>query len=122
MTRQVLFYLFLIFILLFSLFFLYYFNSTKNELQVSFLDIGQGDSILIETPAGHNILIDGGPDNKVLTGLGGNLPFWERTIDLMILTHPHIDHVAGLSEVLRRYEVNRVMWNFLLLFTTNGKN
>ena len=64
------------------------------ELEVSFLDVGQGDAILIKTPMGQNILIDGGPDNAVLTRLSEELPFWERTIDLMILTHPHDDQTS----------------------------
>jgi len=83
-------------------------------LEVDFLDIGQGDSILIKTPQGDDILIDGGPDASVLDGLGRNLPFYDRDIELMILTHPHSDHVAGLVEVLKRYEVKKVLYTGVL--------
>lgn len=83
-------------------------NSNSDELQVVFFDVGQGDSHFIRTPGGQNILIDGGPDNTVLEKLAKYIPF-DDTIDLMILTHPHSDHVTGLIEVLRRYNVARVL-------------
>ena len=81
-----------------------------DKLEVDFLDVGQGDAILIKTPGGQNVLIDGGPDKTVVKRLGENLPFWDKRIDLMILTHPHDDHVAGLVEVLKRYEVTRILY------------
>ena len=80
------------------------------ELEVDFLDIGQGDAILIKSPFGQNILIDGGPDSKVIEGLGKILPFWDKRIDLMILTHPHDDHVTGLIEIIKRYRVKRILY------------
>jgi competence protein ComEC len=83
---------------------------TEKNLKVYFLDVGQGDSILIRAPSGQNILIDGGPNNLVLEHLNNILPFWDRTIDLMILTHPHADHVTGLVEVSRRYRVKRALY------------
>ncbi|MBU4332661.1 MBL fold metallo-hydrolase [Patescibacteria group bacterium] len=84
-------------------------ENQQTNLEVIALDIGQGDAILIKTPYRQNILIDGGPDNSVVRGIDGNLPFWRRRIDLMILTHPDADHVTGLVEVLERYPVERVM-------------
>ncbi len=78
-------------------------------LEVSVLDVGQGDAVLLETPHGHVILIDGGPGDSVMRRLGEELPFWERTIDLVVLTHPHEDHLAGLNDVIRRYRVGTVM-------------
>lgn len=86
-------------------------NSQKDRqnLEVDFLDVGQGDSILIKTPYEQNILIDGGPDNSVLSELGRNLAFFDKELDLVILTHPHDDHVAGLVEILRRYQVKKVL-------------
>ncbi|QQS60643.1 MBL fold metallo-hydrolase [Candidatus Falkowbacteria bacterium] len=78
-------------------------------LEISVLDIGQGDAILLEAPNGQVILVDGGPDKKVLRRLGEELPFWERTIDVIVLTHPHEDHLAGLISVLDRYQVGAVM-------------
>lgn len=81
----------------------------EKLLEISLLDVGQGDAILLEAPTGQTILIDGGPDNKVLRRLGEELPFWERRIDLMVVSHPHEDHIAGLNPVLERYEVGAVM-------------
>ncbi len=83
----------------------------SGKLSVSILDVGQGDSILITSPDGHHILIDGGPSpERVCLELGKAFPYWERTLDLMVLTHPHDDHVTGLVEVLRRYNVKRVLY------------
>jgi competence protein ComEC len=81
----------------------------EKRLTVSVLDIGQGDSILIETPNDQTILIDGGPDQSVVQQLGVELPFFQHDIDMVILTHPHSDHVSGLVEVLRRYDVKEVL-------------
>ena len=82
----------------------------QNELRVSFLDVGQGDAILIRTPSGHNILIDGGPSSEDIgLRLGEELPFWDRDIDLVILTHPDSDHLTGLVEVLSHYNVGQVL-------------
>ena len=85
-------------------------GQAAGELEVDFLDIGQGDAILIKTPSGQNILIDGGPDNSVIKRLSENLPWWERTIDLIILTHPHDDHVNGLNDALKRYRVEKILY------------
>lgn len=78
-------------------------------MEIDYLDVGQGDAILIKTPYEQNILIDGGPDNKVLGELGRHLSFFDKNIDLVILTHPHTDHVVGLVEILRRYKVKKVL-------------
>lgn len=80
-----------------------------KQIEVHFLDVGQGDAILIVTPKLHTILIDGGPGETVLEELGSALPFFMRDIDLMVLTHPHRDHMEGLIEVLHRYQVRYVM-------------
>lgn len=87
------------------------FGLSDGKLHVYFLDVGQGDSALVRTPSNQFILIDGGPDDSVLRGLGRVMPFYERTIDLIILSHPHPDHVNGLVEVLKRYKVNEVLMN-----------
>jgi len=82
-----------------------------NNLHVSFLDVGEGDAVLIRTPSRQNILVDGGPSPQAITlALGKKLPFWDRTIDLVVLTHPHSDHIAGLIEVLNRYKVKQVLY------------
>lgn len=88
----------------------FYFFPAEKELEVNFLDVGQGDAVLIKAPGGQNILIDGGPDKKVLQGLGENLGWFDRKIDLMILTHPHDDHVSGLNEVIKRYDVEQIIY------------
>ncbi len=80
-----------------------------GRLHVFVLDIGQGDSILIQTPSDERILIDGGPDDAVLQQLGKVMPFYEKDIDVVVLSHPHLDHVNGLVEVLKRYHVGCVM-------------
>lgn len=74
-------------------------------LTVHFLDIGQGDSILIESPTGAQVLIDGGPSREVLRQLGEVMSWNDRSIDVVIATHPDADHVVGLVDVLQRYEV-----------------
>jgi competence protein ComEC len=85
-------------------------TTPDDKLHVSFLDVGQGDAILIQTPNGQNILIDGGPDpRKINLELGEKLPFWDRTIDLVVSTQPQADHVTGLVDVLQRYKVKQVL-------------
>ena len=86
-----------------------YYRAPKN-LEVDFLDVGQGDAILIKAPGGQNILIDGGPDKTVIKRLGESLPWWDKKIDLMVLTHPHDDHVTGLTDVLKRYQVKKILY------------
>jgi competence protein ComEC len=82
----------------------------NNFLRVSFLDVGQGDSTFIETPYQNQILVDGGPGSAVLEKLGREMPFWDRTLDLVVLTHPEKDHMAGLIEVLKKYKVKNILW------------
>ena len=86
----------------------FYFEARQNLL-VTFFDIGQGDAILIEVPNGNQILVDGGPGKAILGKLGRTLPFWDRSIDLLVLTHPHADHLDGLLEVSKRYHVEAVL-------------
>lgn len=88
-----------------------FFQSAEDngKLAVNFFDVGQGDAILIRTPEQQKILIDGGPSNVVAQKLGEVLPFYDRKIDLIILTHPHADHLDGLIEVLKRYEVKKIL-------------
>ncbi len=86
-------------------------------LETDFLNVGQGDSILIKTPRGQTMLIDGGPDNKVLEKLGKYLQPLQKRIDIIVLTHPHADHVSGLIEILRRYSVGLVILNGVYLKT-----
>lgn len=80
-----------------------------SELTVSYLDVGQGDATLIESPDGRQVLIDGGRDASVLRELGTALGFWDRYIDVVIATHPDADHVGGLADVLERYDVGIIV-------------
>lgn len=81
-----------------------------NNLHLVFCDVGQGDAVLV-VHGSRQILIDGGPDESVLYCLSDNMPFWDRKIDLVILTHPEIDHFGGLLSVLPRYEVGKILIN-----------
>jgi competence protein ComEC len=81
-----------------------------GRLHLVALDVGQGDAILVRTGSGVTALFDGGPDPELLLRrLGERLPWWQRRIDLVVLTHPHEDHVAGLVAVLERYAVRLVL-------------
>jgi len=86
----------------FLLIFLFQSSREKNHLIVSFLDIGQGDSTLIRTPRNHTILIDAGPTGTVVQKLGKALPFYDRTIDLAIITHPQTDHSARTNSIRQK--------------------
>jgi competence protein ComEC len=87
----------------------------EARLVVTALDVGQGDSILVEGPRGGRLLLDGGPDpDRLLTVLDRHVPPWDRRIDLVILTHPHEDHVAGLAMLLARYRVAGIAENGML--------
>lgn len=88
----------------------FFVSSVSNDgLKVYFFDVGQGDSIFIETEEKKQILIDGGPDSSVVQKLSEAMPFWDRTIDLVILTHPDKDHITGLPEVLKRYRIKGII-------------
>jgi competence protein ComEC len=81
-----------------------------GKLHVAFLDIGQGDAILITTPHGRQILIDGGPSPAQLgQRLGEEMPFWDHSLDMIVNTHPDADHLGGLVEMLERYEVGTIL-------------
>jgi competence protein ComEC len=83
-------------------------NRPDGQVRVTVLDVGQGDAILVEGGQGGRLLVDGGPDpDRLLVALDSRLPPWDRRIDLLVLTHPHEDHVAGLALLLSRYRVGR---------------
>jgi competence protein ComEC len=81
-----------------------------DKLKVTFLDVGQGDAVFIETPKGAQVLVDGGPEGgTLLSELGHHMPFWDRTLDLVVLTHLDADHLTGLVAALERYDVRAVI-------------
>lgn len=81
----------------------------SNLLTIDFLDVGQGDSILITSPSGYQLLIDGGPNQNVLTQLRSVMATGDTTIDMVMLTHPDADHIFGLVDVLRDYQVTTII-------------
>jgi competence protein ComEC len=81
-----------------------------HNLRVDFWDVGPGDSTFILTPEKHQILIDGGPDASILRKLSLLMPFWDRNLDLVILTHPESDHMQGLLYALQRYKADYILW------------
>jgi|BarGraNGADG00212_2_1021979.scaffolds.fasta_scaffold05239_5 competence protein ComEC len=81
-----------------------------GRLHVYFLDVGQGDAIFVRTPDGRQILVDGGPSPEALLNqLGEVMPFWDRSLDLVVLTHPDADHMTGLVALLERYQVTQTL-------------
>jgi competence protein ComEC len=85
-------------------------DSSMERLSVTFMDVGQGEAILIESPTGNRVLVDGGPSGEAITGaLGRRLPFYEDAIDLVVLTHLQSDHLGGLPAVLERFDVGAVV-------------
>lgn len=84
-----------------------------QDLHLIFCDVGQGDAILI-TKGTTQILVDGGPNQKVLSCLANNLPFWDKTIEMIILTHPDNDHLGGLPDVIERYNVTQLLSHGLI--------
>lgn len=85
------------------------FRADSANLRVTFLDVGQGDAILVETPEGVQLLIDGGPDALVLRELAATLPWFDRSLDVVLGTHPDKDHIGGLVDVLNTYRVQEII-------------
>ncbi len=95
--------------------------SQQKFLEVNFFDVGQGDAIFIETSQSQQVLIDGGPSSKILEKLGKEMPFWDRDIDLIILTHPEADHLIGLLDILKKYKVENILWTGIIRDTPEYK-
>lgn len=89
-----------------------------GKFKVVFCDVGQGDAIYFKTPSGMEILVDGGPDERVLECLSHHMPFWDRTLDLVVISHPQADHISGLIPLLKRFRVD----NILIGSQTNNKS
>jgi competence protein ComEC len=99
----------ILFIFVLGIFIFYYQNTREHLLKVEFLDIGQGDSIYIEAPNGAQLLVDGGRGLKVLSALSSVMPFGDKSIDVVIGTHPDADHIGGLVDVLDKYSVGKII-------------
>ncbi len=84
-------------------------SRTGGKLRLIACDVGQGDGILILTPNGRQIVIDGGPGTKIVGCLSKYMPFWDRKVELMVSTHPQEDHMQGLISVLNDYKVDIIL-------------
>jgi competence protein ComEC len=80
-----------------------------GAFHVHFLDVGQGDAALLVSPSGKQIVIDGGPDLSALSRIGERMSFFDRTIDLLVLTHPNTDHLVALPELAERYRIGAAL-------------
>lgn len=85
------------------------FTAGRGVLTLAFLDIGQGDAIYIEAPNGNQVLLDAGPGRQVLRALGRVMPFYDRSLDLLIATHPDADHIGGFPAVIESFAIGAVM-------------
>ena len=87
-----------------------YLPRERGVLTVAFLDVGQGDAVFVEAPNGNQMLYDAGPPTgAVLRALGDMMPFWDRSIDVAVFSHPDMDHIGGFSDVFDRYKVAVVL-------------
>lgn len=109
MRKKVFFSLMILFAIIAVALFLGWLYVESEKMKVVFFDVGQGDAILI-TQGSQQVLIDGGKDGKVLLEhLGREIPFWDRNIEAVIVTHPDQDHLGGLVSLLRSYDVQSVI-------------
>ena len=88
--------------------------SSGAKLRVTFLDVGQGDAIFIQSPSGLQMLLDGGKNRAVIRELSRAMPWFDRSIDVVLATHPDADHIGGLPDVLKRYDVDLIVQSSVL--------
>ncbi len=86
-----------------------------GRVRIIACDVGQGDGLLVITPGGNDVVIDGGPGSKIADCLSRYMPFWDRKIEIMVLTHPQQDHMEGQMAVFANYKVENMV-------TTGVKN
>ncbi len=93
-----------------AVFFLVLFRPAESRLlTISFLDIGQGDGILITSPTGNHMIVDAGPTNSIITKLSQEISYTDRDIDIAMITNPDKDHIAGFVDIFKRYRVGRLI-------------
>lgn len=127
MKKQFKIYLLFFLIILNGIIIFSFYEKSDRNLTVSFLDVGQGDAIFIRTPSGKQMLVDGGaPGGAVLRELGRVMPFYDRSIDVVVVTHSDQDHLGGLVDVLERFSVDHFIrtaaTSTSVLFQTVMKN
>lgn len=83
----------------------------SGGLSVSFLNVGQGDAIFIESPTGVQVLIDAGGGREVLRALSRVQSWFDRSVDVIIATHPDQDHIGGFPDLLARYSVSQIFYS-----------
>lgn len=105
--------IFLILLIIISFYiFSFYANYKKNDfLEITFFDIGQGDSALIQMPNREKILIDAGPTNIIVSKLQNKFSFLDRDIDYILMTHPDADHVSGFYFVTQNFNIKNILEN-----------
>ncbi len=84
----------------------FFWTLPDGKLHIVFCNVGQGDAAYVRFPDGRDMLVDGGPDDSVLGCLGRHMPFWDRRINIVVLSHPQKDHLQGLTSVLERFTVD----------------
>lgn len=82
-----------------------YFSFNDGKLRIVVCNVGQGDGVIIKSPSGKVVLFDAGPDDSILKCLSDVLPFWQKSIDIAMISHPHADHFSGMFSVLPEYTV-----------------
>lgn len=94
------------------------FENSRNFLTVIFLDVGQGDAILIEAPNGNQVLIDGGPDGRIVREISKFISYYDKSINLIIATHPDLDHIGGFPDFIDKYQIET--YSFYNLSSTSS--
>ncbi len=104
--------IFLVFCIFGLIFFYYRYSETeRHKFKVTFLNVGQGDAVLIQFASGEKMLVDCGPNKIILSALGRNLAFYDRKIDYVLATHPDLDHYGGCIDVVKNYMVKKIITN-----------
>ncbi len=111
MSNRYLKFWFVFLVLGYASFTMLFFELPDELFHIYFLDVGQGDAILIKTPDNSQILVDGGKGGKVIEELGEVMPYFDRSLDMMVATHPDADHIGGLPAVMKKYEVGGFLYN-----------
>jgi competence protein ComEC len=93
------------------IFFIVILQTNDKQTKIVFCDVGQGDATYIRIKNQIDVLIDAGPDKKILNCLGRHMPFWDRKIELVIISHPQKDHFGGLPSLIDRYQIEKIFFS-----------